>query len=334
MLFFQGGSVWVAWFKSEILQGSLSNFWTVKTSASNSWLANKLIKMRGEVYTWIKMRVGNGVECRFWTDNWSLLGSLQDHFASTLASRQGIPMAATLANLNRSGNWLLPRARSEAMIQVQVALTTMVLQEGIEDSYEWIVEGVASGKYKTSQVYWELKGEEAKVPWAKVVWTKRGIPKHSFLVWLVVLNRCPTRDRLLAWGLSVDSNCLLCNLEPESRDHLFFRCPFSMRVWSEVGRRCSFTSSPSWQDTINRLMALTGDRHANRLILLCWQAVIYFLWRERNQRLQSQRFQSSDMIISSLDRLIRDKILSYRSSSPSLSSSLMQRWFNTLPIPP
>lgn len=274
------------------------------------------------------------MECRFWTDNWSLLGSLQDHFASTLASRQGIPMAATLANLNRSGNWLLPRARSEAMIQVQVALTTMVLQEGIEDSYEWIVEGVASGKYKTSQVYWELKGEEAKVPWAKVVWTKRGIPKHSFLVWLVVLNRCPTRDRLLAWGLSVDSNCLLCNLEPESRDHLFFRCPFSMRVWSEVGRRCSFTSSPSWQDTINRLMALTGDRHANRLILLCWQAVIYFLWRERNQRLQSQRFQSSDMIISSLDRLIRDKILSYRSSSPSLSSSLMQRWFNTLSIPP
>ncbi|KAG5404212.1 hypothetical protein IGI04_010331 [Brassica rapa subsp. trilocularis] len=291
--------------------------------------------MRGEVYTWIKMRVGNGVECRFWTDNWSLLGSLQDHFASTLASRQGIPpMAATLANLNRSGNWLLPRARSEAMIQVQVALTTMVLQEGIEDSYEWIVEGVASGKYKTSQVYWELKGEEAKVPWTKVVWTKRGIPKHSFLVWLVVLNRCPTRDRLLAWGLSVDSNCLLCNLEPESRDHLFFRCPFSMRVWSEVGRRCSFTSSPSWQDTINRLMALTGDRHANRLILLCWQAVIYFLWRERNQRLHSQRFQSSDMIISSLDRLIRDKILSYRSSSPSLSSSLMQRWFNTLSIPP
>ncbi|CAN7033359.1 unnamed protein product [Brassica rapa subsp. trilocularis] len=312
MLFFQGGSVWVTWFKSEILQGSLSNFWTVKTSASNSWLANKLIKMRGEVYTWIKMRVGNGVECRFWTDNWSLLGSLQDHFASTLASRQGIPMAATLANLNRSGNWLLPRARSEAMIQVQVALTTMVLQEGIEDSYEWIVEGVASGKYKTSQVYWELKGEEAKVPWAKVVWTKRGIPKHSFLV----------------------CNCLLCNLEPESRDHLFFRCPFSMRVWSEVGRRCSFTSSPSWQDTINRLMALTGDRHANRLILLCWQAVIYFLWRERNQRLHSQRFQSSDMIISSLDRLIRDKILSYRSSSPSLSSSLMQRWFNTLSIPP
>ncbi|CAN7103447.1 unnamed protein product, partial [Brassica rapa subsp. narinosa] len=302
----------VAWFKSEILQGSLSNFWTVKTSASNSWLANKLIKMRGEVYTWIKMRVGNGVECRFWTDNWSLLGSLQDHFASTLASRQGIPMAATLANLNRSGNWLLPRARSEAMIQVQVALTTMVLQEGIEDSYEWIVEGVASGTYKTSQVYWELKGEEAKVPWAKVVWTKRGIPKHSFLV----------------------CNCLLCNLEPESRDHLFFRCPFSMRVWSEVGRRCSFTSSPSWQDTINRLMALTGDRHANRLVLLCWQAVIYFLWRERNQRLHSQRFQSSDMIISSLDRLIRDKILSYRSSSPSLSSSLMQRWFNTLPIPP
>ena len=112
-----------------ILHSSLSNYWIVNTSASNSWLANKLIKMRGEVYTWIKLRVGNGVKCRFWIDNWSLLGSLKDYFATTSSSRQGIPLRATLSDLNRAGNWILPQPRSNAMLQAQIALTTISLVE-------------------------------------------------------------------------------------------------------------------------------------------------------------------------------------------------------------
>ena len=269
MLFFQGGSVWVAWFTSEVLQGSLSNYWTVKTSVNNFWLANKLIKMRGEVYTWIKMRVGNGATCRFWTDHWSPFGSLQDYFSQDRASRQGIPLDVTLSDLYRSETWVLPRARSEAMVQVQTFLTTLVLHEGMEDSYEWIVNGVRSKRYKTAQIYWEIKGAEAQVPWATVVWTNGGIPKHNFLAWLFMLNRCPTRDRLLAWGLPVDGTCLLCNLGPESRDHLYFQCPYSYRIWSEISRRCSTTPSRSWQDTVTQMSALSGNRHAKRLILLC-----------------------------------------------------------------
>lgn len=144
-----------------------------------------------------------------------------------------------------------------------------------------------------------------------------------------MLNRCPTRDRLLAWGLPVDGTCLLCNLGPESRDHLYFQCPYSYRIWSEISRRCSTTPSQSWQDTVTQMLALSGNRHAKRLILLCWQAVIYLLWREKNQRLHNQRFLSENEMIASLNRLIKDRILSFRSSSPSLSSFLMQRWLTT-----
>ncbi|KAG5399298.1 hypothetical protein IGI04_021112, partial [Brassica rapa subsp. trilocularis] len=218
MLFFQGGSVWVAWFRSEVLHGSLSNYWTVNTSTTNSWLANKLIKMRGEVYTWIQLRVGNGVNCRFWTDNWSALGSLQGYFAAGSASRQGIPLTATLSDLNRNGSWTLPRPRSEEMVQAQIALTMVTLGEE-EDSYEWVVTGTHTVK-------------------------------------------------------------------------LF-----------------------------------------KRLILLCWKGVIYYLWRERNQRYHNHRFQTSYSLTKSLDRLIKDKILSFRRSSPTTSSSLMQMWVATELIP-
>lgn len=179
---------------------------------------------------------------------------------SNFSLRAGYPLDATLSYLYRSGNWVLPRARSEAMLEVQTVLTTMVLQERMEDSYDWIVSGVHTWRYKTTQIYWELKGAEAKVPWASIVWTKGGIPKYSFLVWLVLLNRCLTRDRLLAWGLPVDSSCLLCNLEFESRDHLFFRCPYSWRVWSEISRRCLISPLQSWQDTVSQLLALTRNK--------------------------------------------------------------------------
>ncbi|KAH0853762.1 hypothetical protein HID58_092891, partial [Brassica napus] len=132
----------------------------------------------------------DGENCRFWKEDWSPFGSLQDYFYSTSASRQGIPIDATLSDLNRSGNWALPRARSEAMLQVQTALTTMSLQEGLEDGYDWIVAGALTTSYKTTDVYWELKGVEAKEPWAAIVCTKGGIPKHSFLVCLNLEITC------------------------------------------------------------------------------------------------------------------------------------------------
>lgn len=261
------------------------------------------------MFIWIKLRVGNGASCRFWIDNWSPLGSLKDYFAASSSSRQGISLDSTLADLHRSGNWVLPQDRSDAMVLVQTFLTSITLEDEVADAYEWNVTGAPT--------------------WAKIVWTSRDIPKHNFLVWLFVLNRCSTRDRLLSWGLSVDANCLLCNREAESRDHLFFRCPFSWRIWPEIARRCSFTPSPIWLDVMDQLITLTGNKLSKRLILLCWQSVIYSLWRERNQRLHSQRYQSADSIISSLNRLVNDRLLSFRPSSPALSSSLMQLWLLT-----
>ncbi|CAN7122825.1 unnamed protein product, partial [Brassica rapa subsp. narinosa] len=40
--------------------------------------------------------------------------------------------------------------------------------------------------------------------------------RSSSTTWLMVLNRCPTRDRMLQRGLQTDSHCLLCNSYPES----------------------------------------------------------------------------------------------------------------------
>ncbi|CAF1698374.1 unnamed protein product [Brassica napus] len=55
-------------------------------------------------------------------------------------------------------------------------------------------------------VYANLRVQGPAVTWCNIVWNKGGIPRHSFLTWLFVLNRCPTRDRIIGWGLQTSSS--------------------------------------------------------------------------------------------------------------------------------
>ncbi|GAB2289568.1 hypothetical protein Dimus_023878 [Dionaea muscipula] len=43
-------------------------------------------------------------------------------------------------------------------------------------------------------------------------------------------NKLQTRDRLASFGMTLETKCVLCGREEESRDHIFFRCLFSQVV--------------------------------------------------------------------------------------------------------
>ncbi|KAF3485730.1 hypothetical protein F2Q69_00052678 [Brassica cretica] len=124
----------------EVLQGNLSNFWTAKPNRSNSWLANKLLKLRPLIFPWIKMRIGNGLTCRFWYDNWTPYGRLEDYYTYGANSRLGIPGQAVLADLSRNGNCYLPHQMTDNQLQVVSCITTITLQDQ-EDYYEWELNG-------------------------------------------------------------------------------------------------------------------------------------------------------------------------------------------------
>lgn len=327
LLFFRENSVWVSWFKEVILRGSISNYWTVKQNSKFSWLANKLIKARDMIFPLIKCRVGNGLTIRFWNDNWSPFGSIYS-FLNARSSRLGIPQRATLASLSDNGNWTLPPARTENQIELQAYLTTLVLTEE-EDCYEWEIAGRTSNAFSTGEVYTYLRGSIATVNWSHLVWSSFGIPRQSFLTWLVMLDRCPTKDRMISWGLDVSPTCLLCNSQPESRNHMFFDCPFACVIWSAIASRRRLHALQNWEATVFQLMQLTGTKHSKRLTLLCWQSTIYFIWRERNDRLHRAIFRSPELIIRGLDRLIRNRIQSIRVENPRSSSAMMQDWLGS-----
>lgn len=151
------------------------------------------------------------------------MGCLKTFLHLPPASMLGTRAHATVADINRSGVWSLPSPRSEEQLTLHTHLTTVILND-LEDSYIWQPQGTELSTCSTGMIYNLIKEHKPQVSWFKAVWSPPGIPKQNFLTWLVVLNRCPTRDRLLGWGLQTDPACVLCNSTAESRDHLFFDC--------------------------------------------------------------------------------------------------------------
>ncbi|KAF3576855.1 hypothetical protein DY000_02030902 [Brassica cretica] len=91
----------------------------------------------------------------------------------------------------------------------------------------------------------------------------------------MLLDRGPTRDHLISWGIQTDPLCLLCNRANESRDHLYFDCSFSTSVWSHFASRLQINfSSSDWEDVTHSLLSLTTSRHHKNLSYLSWQATV------------------------------------------------------------
>ncbi|CAH9148298.1 unnamed protein product [Cuscuta epithymum] len=89
-----------------------------------------------------------------------------------------------------------------------------------------------NGKLASAKIYELLRVKgDVKTPMC-FIWKSYIPPKLSFNVWLALRNRLPTQDSL--GYLHIVNRCDLCKGGLETIPHLFFRCPFTCRVWQQV----------------------------------------------------------------------------------------------------
>ncbi|KAL0740389.1 hypothetical protein Bca4012_081902 [Brassica carinata] len=326
ILFFKTDSIWATWYTAEVLDGDINNFWVINTKQKYSWLANQLLLLRDTMYQWIKLRVGNGETCYYWSSNWSPYGNIRNYLQGEGSRQSGIANGTTLAELWELGTWTIPPVRSEKQVNIQTYLSSIVLTD-FRDEYEWIPNGIKSLTYSARVTYDSLRTAHSLVSWHNEVWFSGGIPKHRFLTWLFVLDRCPTKDRMANWELNVDQACVLCNSGQESRDHLFFSCSYTFCIWSDLTSRSPISSPPSnWNDVLLALKSGSYSREWRLLLRLIWQGVIYYSWSERNSRIHRSSFRSTASILREINSLIRRKIAVIRLTDPAYSSALFQAW--------
>ncbi|KAF8112089.1 hypothetical protein N665_0067s0010 [Sinapis alba] len=103
---------------------------------------------------------------------------------------------------------------------------------------------------------------------------------------------------------------------------------YSSVVWNYFFSRFDINStSNSWDYITHSLLSQSIYSKHKYLSILTWQATVYDLWWERNDRLHRGNHRSTDLIIAKISATIKNKIFALRSQNNFLASVLMQYWF-------
>lgn len=126
----------------------------------------------------------------------------------------------------------------------------------------------------------------------------------------------------------MDQGCELCGERNETRDHIFFGCPYSYTVWEALARRLVGAGiNPDWHWTLQWIQHRQAHRLDCVLVKMLFQNTIYHLWRERNARRHQQAWTTTDQRRRRIDRAVRNRILSLCYRFDHKLGGLMQRWF-------
>lgn len=104
--------------------------------------------------------------------------------------------------------------------------------------------GNSHGGFSISNCYNLLREKAAKVRWYNVVWRPSVMPRHAFILWLVIKNRMKSADILNKKRITTNPKSCLCGIYDESSGHLFFECSTTSVVWSEILKSRGFRRQP------------------------------------------------------------------------------------------
>ncbi|KAJ9567950.1 hypothetical protein OSB04_003916 [Centaurea solstitialis] len=316
-------SLWVSWIYLHRLHNS--HFWVVQASNNSSWVWRKLLELREQVRPSFMVSVGDGLRSNAWEDKWITMGAFATWLPYRLFTAEGFSKQSSIYEVITTLDSRWPNS----WIARCSALSTLLvpsLHPNERDRILWLNNHHQPRNFSVSEVWHVFFGVHEKVPWYNLCWFKGHVPKHSFCFWLAVLDRLPTQQRMVSWSTS-ESNliCSLCTETMDSRDHLFFHCPYSAAVWNRIKPLIGSSQSGDWSIILNDLIRRQwhpGDSRKKCLFV----GAVYYIWQERNRRLFTGNKREVDHLVKELNLFLdlRDGLISesfYHGESSAWSGS-------------
>lgn len=325
LMFANSGSLWVGWHKFHHIRGK--SFWSLPDAARLSWNWKCLLRLRVLARPFMDCKLGNGLLASFWFDRWTPMGPLISFIGNTGPSDWRIPLDASVASVSSPFGWGIPPLTFAHALSLQLHLSTisLPLNAAIVDQYSWVIDGQRFQRFPTANTWDVIRPRQSTKDWVASVWFKGATPKHAFNMWVSHLSRLPTRVRLAVWGLPISSSCCLCADFEESIEHLLLRCGFSAQIWSFVQSRLRL--SPCIFISWNSLLAWTTmktDSAPPLLRKLVVHAIVYHVWKQKNNLLHNGTSLSPLATFKDIDREIRNTITARRNRKAF--RSLMLLW--------
>ncbi|KAF4393111.1 hypothetical protein F8388_012620 [Cannabis sativa] len=146
--------------------------------------------------------------------------------------------------------------------------------------------------------------------YAPTIWHKICVPKHRFICWQAINDHLLTRDHLSRVMEIVNKNCHVCEMHPESHNHVFFECHFAKLVMTEIGTWFGLNNWPSdfkqWKDWCSKKLKNLLDTVMNTIMA----AAVYFLWLNKNGCWFNRCCRAPGLVSREIKNVVKYKIMS------------------------
>ena len=240
----------------------------------------------------------------FWLDIWHPMGHLIDVYGEIGTKKLGICRNARVCDVVVGTEWRFRSTRDRTLqaIVSQVRSFPVTITPDEEDEVMWKHGQDDFRDSFSSNKTWSLI-------WHRVIWFPRRVPRFAFFAWLAIKDRLSKGARMRNWGLT--QPCLFCGEHVETRDHLYFACPYTYTVWIEVvGNLFGDAPDPDWETTLERITTRATDLLSAILLRLAFQVAIYYFWIERNNRRHNHTTKPASQLCREIDKTIRNRIFS------------------------
>ncbi|GJT98489.1 RNA-directed DNA polymerase, eukaryota [Tanacetum coccineum] len=204
-----------------------------------------------------KIRVGNGLNTRFWLDTWISDLPLSIRFPRIFALERTKAVSVAVKRGASSLNVSFRRQVRDGVESHQWSELNSLLGSFIfsPSSDRWSCDLNGEGMFRVKDI--RLVLDDLFLPSSNEAtrWVKYVPIKVNVFAWRARLDRLPTRDNLAKRGAIMDSSlCPICGLFPEKAQHLFFGCELARSIalrichwwnlnWTEIS---SFAEWNSW----------------------------------------------------------------------------------------
>ena len=318
-------SLWVQWVRENYIGDG--NFWEIWQKKSMNWTWKRFLELRKTVRHHIVSCVGDGRNTSLWHDWWHPIGILSTIISRRDWFRNGFSENSLVSDVLTNDTYRWPVDWVIKFPGLKDA--PMFCNNGNQkDITVWRDMNGVNKKFSCKQVWRDINNFGSKVKWVSCVWYSNCIPRNAFILWLAVLNRLKTQDRVKCWEKSGSLLCPFCLKIPDSHDHLFFQCEFSHSIWKHCCSKAGIDISYSnWNDLVLKLSSVLNSRSIEILIKKwVFASCVSHIWKERNSRIFSKLRKSNEGVILCIEKEIQLKLLGLRKMNVMVSREILQIW--------
>lgn len=318
-------SLWVKWVYKFYLKER--NFWDIQVKKNFCWTWKRILIAGNIVRPHIVSCIGSGENTSLWHDWWHLIGILSMLISRSEWIRAGFNDMSKVKDIFVNGQLCWPTDWLENYPGL-MDWPLFVNNEGTEDKIIWRDNNGKCKRFSCKQVWSDVNFFGPKVPWFHTIWFSNNIPRNAFILWMAILGKLKTQDRLLSWEIKGNLFCPLCLKINDSHDHLFFKCDFSKLIWEYFSNKADIrVSYGNWKEFIYKFCEQVKGKSIGVFIKkLVLAGCVSHIWHERNMRFFRNNFRSPFSVTCCIEKEIQLRLLGLKYESKVIKEKVWRCW--------